>query len=212
MIPKPINSYRAKNGAIGLVFDEKECPNKINDGLYFVRGSICWPIQDPITAKSRGYALVAGQRLTSKTIIVFECTPFTHIANVLEDNVLTQAGLVNWLRAVYQKYWCDSFFWSGNRGTHMKYHLDVVRCKELVPQPWLIEAHIPREEDSINLLFNLKSKDQLIVDDESELVKALELWDQNGRKDEIAAVKSLLTLVWGYGLYPFMPKQTEEED
>lgn len=212
MIPKPNTAYAAPNGAIGLKFSLKDCPDKENDDLYFVRGAICWPIRDEVKDISRGFAICAAQRISTKTIVVFEATRFTHIENLFEDNELKWQGLEDWFRAVYLKYYCDSFFWSGNLGTHQQYHLQVIRCKTMLRQPWMIDIHITDEQDAINTLYNIRSKDQLVIDEESVLMDDLLMWEQTGRKHDVPAVKALLSLVSGYLAFPFQPRITKDQD
>jgi|GEM_PF-4724707 len=209
MIPRPIKSYRASNGAIGFKFDVKDFPDGEANGLYYVRGAICWPIRDDIKDTSRGYAILAAQSLATKSIVVFESTPFTNIENVVEDNKLVWEGLEDWFRAVWQKYIADSFYWSGNADTHFQYQLQLIRCKDVVPQPWMIEIRIPDQNDAINTLYNFKAKGLLVLDEESSLVNDLMIWEQSGRKQPMASVQALLTLVYGMGKYPFKPNAEE---
>jgi hypothetical protein len=209
MIPHPTKTYRAKNGAIGFKFDVKDFPNGESDGMYYVRGAICWPVLNEITGKAQGFAMLAAQRTSSKVIVVMESTPFTHIENIVEDGKLIWEGLVDWFRAVWQKYYADSFFWTGSPDTHHQYLLQVIRCEDIKPSPWFVEIHISDMDDAINTLYNMKSKDLLVLDDASRLVKDLTLWEQTGRKQVMPSVQALLALTSGYARYPFRAQEEE---
>lgn len=217
MISKPVKAFNAKNGAVGYKFDIKDFPNGESDGQYYVRGAVCWPILDVVTSRSQGWALLAGQNIKTKNIVVFESTPFSHISNMIEDDKLISMGLVDWFRSVWQKYYCDSFFWSGQFATHQQYLLEVIRCVDINPQPHFIEVHITDEDDAVNLMYHMRTKDALIIEtdpdrkDGKTLINQLLLWEQTERKHEFPAVKALLSLTSGYARYPFRPSIDEEE-
>jgi hypothetical protein len=110
------------------------------DGKYgqdfYVMGSVSWP-----DGEREGFALLAGEHLEDKRIIVFREYRFRTIDHwILPDGSLKQFGFIHFLVDCWKDFQCRSFFWHEDDEVHRRYSLQCYECDRVQPKPEFIRV------------------------------------------------------------------------
>jgi hypothetical protein len=174
-------------------------------GEFYMRGAVYWP-----TTES-GFALLAGQKIETKRVHVFEQMEFETIDNIVgKDRTIEYHGLAPWFNRCWSKYFASIFLWSQHEELHRRFRLQVIRSEAVKPKPVFIEARLSDEDDARYLVFDYARTGRIVLERESELAKQLELARHN-EKVELPAVRALGRLLAGLERHPFSRHDVEEE-
>lgn len=207
MIPKP---YRTAVHADGSVYYEFKGLDNDKNGKYYVRGAVAWPMLNDQTGISEGFIICAAQHIDSGTLIVFESGPFRCIEHILDkDGKIEYEGISTWFNAVWSHYNCNLFYRSDSDDTHRIYLKQILRSTMIKPTPGFPELKITDRDDAINVLFAWRTKNQIVMDEDSKLHSDVLLWENTGRKLQMPGVNAVLTLVNGFERYKFQPRSEE---
>jgi hypothetical protein len=174
-------------------------------GEFHMRGAVYWP------ATESGFALLAGQKIETKRVHVFEQMEFDIIDNIIgKDRTIEYYGLAPWLNRCWSKYYAKKFFWSQHEELHRRFRLQVSRSQAVLPKPAFIEAPLSDEDEARYLVFDYAKTGRIVLEKGSELAKQLEL-AKHDEKAELSAVRALGRLLAGLERYPFSRHNVEEE-
>lgn len=171
---KPIKAkWDRENQLTKLFFNENDAPE-----LYFVRGSIEWPI-----GLIPGYALLSAQNVNTKELWIYEEFPFWTVSTSGQSSPLWA-----WLQDVWKKYLCRYFYFTNLRD-HPRFFLQIQREPLIRTHPVFLEAELASK--------NQKSIDNLIL--EYRRLNKIKL-DQDGGEKEISGnlLDQLMSLDRGY--------------
>lgn len=116
MIQTPEQIHIQRDGTVQLWFDA--CAPHPLDGIYFLRGGICWPGELTKAAFEQslfGFAVVAGIRADGPQpgmagIEVLAEHAFATCQNVLENNRVAAEGLAPWMAKVLGTLGCRAWY------------------------------------------------------------------------------------------------------
>jgi hypothetical protein len=203
------------DGSVSFQFDVKILPGQEKDGVYCVRGGICWPVYNELNDTSLGYAIMAAQKVDTSgaggVVVIFEDTAFRCIDNILDEHgKVEHLGLGVWLNACWAKYHCSIYCRAGTDDTHKRYLRQILESEAIRPEPHFMEVKLSHIEDGINILYFWRAIEKLVMDPESRIISDVELWESNGRQTNNipASMYALLVLVNGYQQFKY--QKTED--
>ncbi len=117
---RPEQIHLRKDGTVQIWFSENEAHPL--DGVYFMRGAICWPGETTKAAfeeNMAGFALVAGVRsngadVSRQNIEIFSEHVFSTVDNVLDKGRICSHGLGPWMSKAFGDTGCR--LWYAGRG------------------------------------------------------------------------------------------------
>jgi hypothetical protein len=120
MSRRPEQLHARADGTVQLWFHGEEATPL--DGVYFMRGGICWPGETTKAAfeeNMAGFALVAGVRadgadVAKQTVEIFAEHVFSTVDNVVENGRLASHGLAPWMSRAMGDWGCK--LWYAGRG------------------------------------------------------------------------------------------------
>lgn len=201
MIPVPVRA--AANLEQHTVFLEFAPESREWNGEYYMRGGICWPMPclRPQGLVLEGCALMAGFKLASGVLTVFEEHPFSIIDNdVATDGRILHEGLAPWFNQIWTRYYADSYFIREATDRHRQYMLQVGRSDAVAPKPRFVEAHWKDDSDAMASIMARMQRDRLWLSAGGPL--STEGADLNVGKD-MPSVRALMALCRGLEEMPY---------
>jgi hypothetical protein len=181
--------------------------NDSEDADFYMRGSICWPIEWPSGNEMEisGHAIIAGMDVKTKDITVFKEHSFMTVSNILNDGVIEYPGLETFFNSAWSKYFCRDYYWHGNEVTTKQWRLETIRNELIRPKPHFIKVDWSDDDQSRMQMWrefktgkvNLKP-----IGRNSTTSKQI----TNMRKDkktDLPAVHALIALIAGMKRYPW---------
>ena len=199
---KPVNRhYDTHRRTSILYFDDREPMD------CYMRGGICWPVRYEINGQieTDGYALMAGQEITTGDIYVFEQIKWVTVDNIIGgNNVLQYPGLSHWFNRVWNVYYGQSYYYEQGYELSRRFRIQVSRSTMIEPKPRFIELPPFDISEMINCIWRtLKAKAPMIYrEKDTDLETQLDAV-QGGVKDVLPAVYALGCCVMGFELYPW---------
>ena len=199
-------------------------PDKDNPikGHYYMRGAVVWP-----SGLLRGFAIVAGQHIHSKKIVLFEQWAFEAIDNEIREkdgkNVVIK-GFARTANNFFWKYGCDRYFYGGDDKDemHKRYHLQLCRISHIKKRVLLVNVPYSDNEANIDsLIAEYSRKKLLLIEPETPVHyslnairstnllspgQAAEIYDEDNDKKKAvstAAVECIRVLVAGFHRMPW---------
>lgn len=177
---------------------------------FYFRGAIAWP-----QGTEEGFALLAGQDLDTKHIIIFKQYPFWTIDNWLkpDGNIYTRedgkgyyTGLLEFIADNLAHFKCASYFWGDQ---HIEYYQRF--AKEVYQNPQasrrieLIEVPYVHENGPSLLLEKLRTE-KFSGEVDTILEKSLSMFTgmQTTKADYDNPVRALMTLLAGFEFQPWV--------
>lgn len=151
-----------KTGTIRLFFP---AGSRAADGHYTMRGGISWPCEVKGTeGLVYGYAAVCGRHEESGAVYVFEETDFYLIESYREDaagNVQKFPALGPWMMRQWATYLCYQYFVHQPELTSHFWRGQILRARDLVPKPAILEAEWAEDGTARAVLTDLAERGRL---------------------------------------------------
>jgi hypothetical protein len=208
--PRPYRHAALKSGAVQYEFRLEDFSDQRNDGSYYVKGGVAWPILNETTGVATGCIIVGAQRLSTKKLIIFAEREFICIDHHLNENGSIKiegiAPFVNW---AWAKMRCNVYARSQDDYTNKQWVTQIMRSNMIDPQPQFQHVVVGDQNDAVNILYEMRQTDSLKIHPDSKLVKDLNLWEGAARKVMLPSVLALLSLVFAMRKYPFQSMEDE---
>jgi len=209
VIEKPRTAVLNKDQTVTLYFDFDEEELRYPQGVFDVRGGVCWPVtyRKDGYVDSQGFIIVVGKNLNTGVITIFEQQQFLVVEPIRdpETQAITYHGISNFTNNAYSNYYCRKYYWHQNWEFSKKWRLDILRSPAIEPKPILMEVPWGEDQDADHLIW-MKVKQQLLRHDETaELYNQLQHIKQDDKKKKnkiLPAVRALQCALMGMERFP----------
>lgn len=209
MLPLPKTCYMNMEKKVSVLHFDK--PHKDMDGEYYMKGGLCWPIPVRFGADhgASGFILMAGQNIETKKIYIFKQTSFLSIENIFDSQGKMEIeGLSGFFNKCWSEYFGKNFYYHQDESTHKMFLLKALRSKIILPKPAFIEIEWENSANMEALIWRLGNTGILKFEKDSELHKALNLFEiQTDHRDTLPAVYALKCLLCGLECYPWRKRK-----
>ncbi len=213
MIQKPIRAvYDPARDVSRLFFDE----NPESTGVeYRIRGGICFPkLFFPTVGAPdiHGFAVLSGEDVVTREIVIFEQTQFSCIDPIVEDGLILINGIAQWLNKCWSRYYAKYFFWSQDSLQANKYRLDISRSVLINPKPGFVSVgNQTTLGDLAQGLWSRIKTAQITWEQDSEIHKNIKTptIDEN---DFCPSIHALVALIAGIDKFPYKKRAGLKND
>lgn len=194
--------YDAKKGISILYF--KDDDNKI--GEYYMRGGICWPVvfEEPDNPRDySGYAILAGQDVWTKKIVIFEERSFVTVDHILRPNKTIEFdGLAPWFNRCWSHYFGCLFYWHQDFELAKKFRLETIRSQMVQPKPQFVEVPWSDDEAARMQIWKYIKLKALDGQKDGDLFRQMQQVQKEDKKT-MPAVHALACLISGFERFPY---------
>ncbi len=170
----------------------------------FVRGSIAWP-----EGSNGGVALVAGQDIKSREVILLGEFEFWSVEHFFEDDQLKFRGLSQFLNQNWQDFYCNHYYDHQPFEVRDRYYIQILKSKMINPKPVIVNVKYTDDKIADNILNEYLHLQRFIAPRDSLVFRHLMT---RGSKDEKSGVHALRCLLGGFEFSGWRdPEETREE-
>lgn len=173
------------------------------DGEYYVRGGVCWPIEQ-ITVRgdriAEGFVLLCGHDVRTWITYVMASERFRCIDHVVQDSRIKFQGIAPWFNAAWTTYYATHFYYRGDVSAHLTYLKQVRESQLISPKPHFIEVEWKNDSIPMAQLWQHLQTERLKYAAGGEIGYEV----QKQKQDIVpAGVLALMACIRGYEQYPW---------
>lgn len=190
-----------------LSYSDKE--DDARNGDYYMRGGVCWPIDNPLTGPV-GHVVVLGYHVTEKKTYILEDRAFACIDHILGPGRRIEfEGLAPWFNLMWATYFCDTYFYHQDDATHRAFGLQVIRSEMVNPKPYFIEAPWRDDDQAAAALWRGIHTGHVSGKKGTELHSQLQRYEANKTAQWPPAVRALISALVGLERFPYRVRKEE---
>jgi len=149
------------------------------DGKYRMLGGMFLPSNvksDDGHSRIRGYSLVAGRNVDTKTTYIFDETEWVTVDHILDDTdgSIIAEGVVTWLLNVWSNYFCNTYSHRQDDETLFRYQIDFNRCTMLQPKTSFLDAEWNDDSQPVSVITRELTLSRLKMKRNSILIRELD--------------------------------------
>lgn len=195
--PKDTKPYFKRGTA--LIFFRNAKPREM-----FVRGAIAWP-----EGNDAGVALIAGQDIQTKEVILFGEFEFWSIEHFFEGERLKFRGLSQFLNENWQNFYCNHYYDHQPFEVRDRFYTKILRSRMVNPKPVIVNVKYTADNIADNLLSEYLHLERFTAPRDSTVFRHLMT---RGTKDEKPGVHALRCLLGGFEFSGWRDPEGQERE